>query len=255
MRPLSIVVLCLLASPALAAPPSPSPPSPTAPPAPSASTRPTYARANRLAINLGFGFGSGSLGGLSDDMTVAVNKTNALQVSAPHSSIQINAEIAFRYYAPFYIMGQVGADCVYNKASSSLPPGYSPSSLSNDNLVIEVPILVGGYYPFFGRLYVFGAVGPAILVYPRVFWDPGMDFKADVGVGAHVLVGADFMLTDHVSIGLELRYRYAKSGELKEKNYDVIVTRGNILGDGSTATYNLDLSGISLGINLRFFAL
>jgi opacity protein-like surface antigen len=241
------LLLCLLALAAHAAPVS-SPPAPASPaPAPA---RPTYARANRLAINLGFGFGSGSLGELSDDMTAFTIR--GAQVSPPKSGLQINAEIAFRYYAPYYLLGQVGADCVYNWASSPLPGG---SQLKNDNLVIEVPILVGGYYPFFGRLYVFGAVGPSILVYPRVFWDPGSDFSADVGVGAQVLAGADFMVGDHFAIGLELRYRYARSGELKLKGTSNVITHNDLRGDGSAATYSLDLSGISLGINLRFFAL
>jgi opacity protein-like surface antigen len=95
-----------------------------------------------------------------------------------------------------------------------------------------------------------------VVVFPRVFWDPGgIDLKGDTTVGAQVLVGADFVLAEHVSLGLELRYRYLRTGELKEKNSGVVVTSGLIRGDGSTSTYNLDLSGVSLGFNLRFYIL
>src|SRR5512137_1425670 len=118
------------------------------------------------------------------------------------------------------MLAQVGCDAVYNWASASYGAGWVPAS--TDNLALEVPILLGGYYPFFKRLYVFGAVGPTVVVFPRVFLDPSLpDFKADTTVGAHVLVGADFVLAEHVSVGLELRYRYLRTGELKDKDYGV----------------------------------
>jgi opacity protein-like surface antigen len=251
-RLLLLAASMLLGSPALAAPPSTR--------SPDASKRPSYARAHRLALNLGFGFGSADLSQLHrgvDDISVAFERDNAgltLQ-SSPKSGIQINAEIAFRYYFPYYLLAQVGVDAVYNKASADYSGGPYRGSISNDNLALEVPILVGGYYPFFGRLYVFGAAGPTVVIYPRVFWDPGPDFKADTTVGAHVLVGADFMLAEHVSLGLELRYRYLRTGELKDKDSGIVVTSGMLLGDGSSSTYNLDLSGVSLAINLRFYLL
>jgi len=240
-----VLATSVLASSASAAPPGP-------------EARPALARANRLAINLGFGFGSADLSQLHrgvDDLGFAAEQQFGVKQQGGKSGIQINAEIAFRYYFPYYMLAQVGCDAVYNWASASYG-SVNILSNNNDNLALEVPILVGGYYPFFGRLYVFGAAGPTVVVFPRVFWDPGgIDLKGDTTVGAQVLVGADFVLAEHVSLGLELRYRYLRTGELKEKNSGVVVTSGLIRGDGSTDTYNLDLSGVSLGFNLRFYIL
>ena len=39
------------------------------------------------------------------------------------------------------------------------------------NVVMDVPILVGGYYTFIDRLYVYGAVGPDIFFFSRSYWD------------------------------------------------------------------------------------
>jgi opacity protein-like surface antigen len=96
-------------------------------------------------------------------------------------------------------------------------------------------------------------------LFPRSFWDAthgGLpDYEANAGVGMHVLAGADYMLARNLAVGLEVRYRYLKTGALKERTSGTTVTSGMILHDGSSRTYDLDLSGVSLGINLRLFAL
>jgi hypothetical protein len=73
------------------------------------------------------------------------------------------------------------------------------------------------------------------------------DLKADPGVGFHFLTGADFLVAEHFAVGLELRYRYLKTGELKELKHGIKVV------DPQGASYDLDFSGISLGIVLRFY--
>jgi hypothetical protein len=222
-------------------------PMPTAPVAPMMASEPEpYARFNRFAISFGFGFGSVAMGELHD-----LAESLVVGVDPPTSGLQINSEVAFRYYFPYYVLAHVGYDAVYNWASTTA----GGQSLENWNLVMEIPILVGGYYPFIKRLYTYGAIGPSVFFYPRCWWDPGTDFKADPGVGFHFLAGADFMLADHFALGLELRYRYLKTGELKEKDFGQPISSFSIPGYGQLPATNLDFSGISLGIVMRFYVL
>jgi opacity protein-like surface antigen len=231
-------------------------PMPTAPVAPMMASEPEpYARFNRFAISFGFGFGSVAMGELHD-LAEGMISVLGVQGDAPTSGLQINSEVAFRYYFPYYVLAQVGYDAVYNWASSSVSVGgLGSATIKNWNLAMEIPILVGGYYPFIKRLYVYGAIGPSVFFYPRCWWDaePGGidDFKADPGVGFHALAGADFLLADHFALGLELRYRYLKTGELKHIEYGTEISK---LGAGLPKT-NLDFSGISLGIVMRFYVL
>ena len=222
---------------------------PAAAPAPAAvaPAAEPYARFNRFAFSLMFGFGSVSLDKLHD-LSRTTLSMSGLSGDAPESGLQINAEIAFRYYFPYYVMAQVGYSAVYNKASAKVSQGLASGTLYNDNLVMETPVLVGGYYPFFGRLYTYAAIGPSVFFYPRSWWDidPGgaPDYKADPGVGFHFLTGADFLVTEFFAVGLELRYRHIKTSELKELKYGVAVPG-----------YDLDLSGVSLGVLLRFYVI
>ena len=222
------------------------------------------ARPQRVAVSLGFGFGSVSLGrlhSLAEDVTTSLRNANPdLSLSgAPTSSLQINAQLGVRYYAPYHLLAEVGYGALYNWAASTYQVSIVSGEVKNDNVIMEVPLLVGGHYILIGRLYLFGGLGPSFFFFPRAFWDAthgGVpDFEADGGVGLHVLGGADFMLGSHASLGLDVRYRYLKTGALKDREYGVTMTSGMIRGDGSTATYDLDFSGVSLGLNLRLFVL
>lgn len=232
------------------APTGPAPEAPIAAPAPEPEP---WARFNRFAFSLSFGFGSVGLDRLKD-LGDAMLVRSGLSGEAPSSGLQINAEVALRYYFPYYIMAQVGYDTVYNKTSSTVSAGPLSGTLYNDTLVMETPILIGGYYTFIGRLYVYGAVGPSVFYFPRSFFDidPGgaPDFKADPGVGLHVMTGADFLVTEFFAVGLELRYRHLKTGDLKDSEYGQLAHQ--LFGGDS---YNLDFSGISLGLILRFYVI
>jgi opacity protein-like surface antigen len=202
-----------------------------------------YARANRLGVTLGFGFGSAAMGRIHDMM-----ETSLQGVKGPTSGLQINAEIGFRYYFPFHLLAQVGCGAIYNRASENYP-GFG--DFINHNLTMEVPILVGGYFSLIGRLYLYGAVGPSIFFYARSWNDGTTDFKAPGGAAFHALVGADFLAGEHFSVGLELRFRYLKTGDLSVLNDP----QDRPVVDATGQTFNLDFTGITLGLNLRFFAL
>ncbi len=266
VRALTVALLLLFPTLTLAAPSAPvaAPAAAAVPAAPAASgVSPAapevlpYARPNRLAVSLGFGFGSASLSRFHDFLDAVVQN-----VEGPKSGLQINAEIGVRYYFPYFVLAEVGYGALYNWAHKD----YGPAKLDSYNLLMEIPLVVGGYYPFIRRLYVHGGLGPSIFFYPRAFLDPSPDFKADSGVGLHVVAGADYLVTEHFAVGLEVRYRYLKSGDLqcidptmfpsgKICPAGTAVTSDMLRNDGSSEPYNLDFSGVSLGINLRLFAL
>ncbi len=221
----------------------------------SARAEQPLARANRLAISLSFSLGSASLSDYHeavDGIRELVEKTNGVKLSDPKSGFQIGAEIGLRYYFPYHVLAQVGFATLYNWGS-----GESPSlrdSLDNHNFVMEVPILVGGYYVLIDRLYLFGALGPTIVFNGRSFWDPGDDFKTGAAVGMQVQLGADVMIGDNAAIGLDLRYRLINAGGLKEKDTESDLTP-QTLGKSGRDPYELDFSGVSLSLNLRLFIL
>ena len=189
-----------------------------------------YARFHRLALTLGFGVGNADL----DDVHTLAN-----MVGAKTSSLQINAELSIRYYAPYYGLVHIGYSALYN---------WVDSQVDNHNLVMEVPIMLGGYYPFLGRLNAYAGIGPTIFFYRRSWWDPGVDFKTDNGVGMQLMAGGEIFLSEHFAFGLELRYRYLPGKALKEKNdYQV---RGVDLNK-----YELSYSGFSVGVQFRFVAM
>ena len=248
---LALVVLVVSAGPVAAAqtrlaamtkgPPSAGPPR-SENPSPSTARVEPYARPYRLAISFAFGFGSVSMERFHayiDTLPLSPDSKEGVK-----SNLQINSEFAFRYYFPWYVMAQVGYSAVYNKSSTEV----GLAKVYVDNLIMEVPILIGGYYTFIGRIYVFAAVGPSVYFYPRSWWDidPGAasDYKADMGVGFTFMTGADFMITDNFAVGLELRYRNLVAEPLKERKSGYIMP-----GD-----YDLDFSGVSLAAVLRAYA-
>jgi len=216
-------------------------------------TRAAQAHANRLAISLSFGFGSAAFGSYHegvDAVREGFERLNHVSLSDPKSNLQINVEIGLRYYLPFHILVHVGYAALYNWGSAESP--QRRDSFDNHNLIMEVPILVGGYYVFFDRLYVYGAIGPSVYFYSRSWWDPGKDFQAESGVGMQTQIGADFMLGDNVSLGLDVRYRLLNAGTLTIKDTTIPVTPQS-LGKSGSQPYEFNFSGISLVLNLRAY--
>lgn len=217
------------------------------------------ARANRLAVTLTFGFGSASLGSyheVADAVASSVEGPDNVTLDGSLTSkLQINGELSFRYYFPYYLLAQVGFGALYNWASATARVGPLAQAVESHNMVMEVPILVGGYYTLIDRLYLYGVVGPSVFFFGRAWWDPGSDFEADGGVGVHVGAGADFLVAEHLALGLALRYRYLKASEIKLEGTNRVITSNDLLNDGGSDTYDLDFSGVSLLLNIRFLAI
>jgi len=233
---------------------------PAATPAPPYEEPPEpYARWNRLAISIGFGVGTVAL----DDVHSQSGAILAplIAVGAPfsepaESSMQVNAEVSVRYYFPYYVLAQLGFDAVYNWASTEATVSGQPYEMVNHNLAMEIPLLVGGYYPVLDRMYVHGALGPSLLVFSRSWFDVNPngelpDYEADGGVGFHLLAGADYFVGGNASFGLELRYRFLSGDNVRSTEPNV--RYAGIPDPPPSATF--DMSGFSAAISFRVFVL
>ncbi len=227
-----------------------------------AQVDPSAPRAYRMLVSLGVGVGSAALGGVhqgAEDISASFNAQNPYRIvgESPTSGVQVNSELSVRYYFPYHLLAQVGLSTIYNSASSTF--GQGGSTLANDNLGLEIPLLLGAYYTLAHRIDLYAAVGPSFLVLSGSYWtsDPGFapDFEADAAVGAHFVVGADLLMGKSWALGLDLRYRLLSGGELKDRETGETLVSGDFLGDGSNSTYDFDLSGFSAAVYLRFFVL
>lgn len=221
------------------------------------------ARWNRLAINLSYGFGSAALDDVhtiadyySDAYDDAINPgVKDFDHDAIKGNLQHNAEIGFTYYAPYYILAHVAFGAIYQKSTATV----LTQAYENWNLMFEIPILLGGYYPFKHRFYAYGAIGPVIHTYGHSWWDldgPGIpDATAGTGVGMQVMLGMDIMISDPFSLGLALKYRYQKTDTLVEKNAGTAYPWVTNKKPNPPTDSILDFSGISLEIIMRFWVL
>lgn len=217
-------------------------------------------RSNRLILSVGVGLGSANLSGVHDgaaDVATAFETQNpSLSLEgAPQSSLQVNWGIEARYYMPYHLLAQLGFGSLYNRASSDFGSG----TLTNENWALELPILVGFHYLMKDHYCLFGALGPSVLLWSRSLWssDPGgaPDYRSDAAVGAHFLAGLDYVFNDRWALGIDLRYRLLRAGELKDVETGETLRSGQLLGDPTRRTYELDFSGFSGTFSMRVFVL
>ncbi len=206
------------------------------------------ARENRVAIVLNFDYGLVSMPGFDGYADKVSNSVEALGrtiegYEAPSSAL--GAELGVRYYAPYYIAAYVGADALLDHAKNTIEGG---DFVEHYNLILEVPILIGGHYPVHPHIHLHAVLGPTVLAIPGSYWDSqaGMpDFKGDTGVGMQARFGADFYAVDQVSFGFELMYRLAKA-EVAEKNGHVVQVGGE-----TVTGFELDFSGFGITVGFR----
>jgi hypothetical protein len=217
-------------------------------------------RAHRMTLSVGFGLGSASLGGVhssAEDIERAFEAQHlGLDLEGPaKSSLQLNWGAEARYYLPYSLLVQLGFGTIYNRATSE----FSFGTLENQNWGLELPLLFGGYTMFGDHLCLAGALGPSFLVWSRSQWtsDPGgaPDFRADAAVGAHFVVGLDYVFGDRWALGVDLRYRYLKAGPLLDPETNEPLRSNELLGDNTLDTYDLDFSGFSGAFYMRVFVL
>jgi outer membrane protein W len=157
-----------------------------------------------------------------------------------------SAELAARYYFPYYLMVQIGYSFLYNRASTCLT---SAQQLSIDTMAMEVSLVVGTHHEPFDRLHMFAGAGPSVFFFVRSEWDltyGGIaDVEADPGFGTVLFAGADYMLASWFSLGLELRYRYLRTDDVKSAEGDA----------SSGGKYDIDFSGVGVSLAFRFYVL
>jgi hypothetical protein len=222
-------------------------------------------RAHRVTLSVGFGLGSASLGGVhssAEDVEVAIEDQHpTLDLDGPaQSSLQINWGAEVRYYLPYNLLAQLGFGTIYNGASSDFSaPGNPDGTLKNQNWGIELPLLFGGYYLFGDHLCLAGSLGPSFLVWSQSQWtsDPGgaPDFRADAAVGAHFVLGLDYVFGDRWALGVDFRYRYLKAGPLLDPETNEPLRSKELRGDTTIDTYDIDFSGFSGAFYMRVFVL
>lgn len=211
-----------------------------------------HARPNRLALGIGYGIGTASLGDYHDAAAeVGANKDDL-------SNFQMNVDIGLRYYAPYHILAQVGVAGLYNQSSGSLPGqdlAGRPVAVAVDThqIMIESSIMVGGYYSVFDALNVYALGGLSIAAKGWQLNDPGDDFVAGSGVGFRGLIGAEYFLLDTFALSLEIGYRHVAASDLVNKDNESFNFRQSARLPQSDASTDLDFSGITAQLNLRIF--
>lgn len=225
-----------------------------------------WARANRFAIGFGVGVASVSMTRFgdfaADGVAMLRRQTTSLTLDGDlKQGAALSTLITLRYYFPFSLMAELGIGALYNWSSTGFSFAQGGPQVRGNveyhNLTLELPILVGGYYPLIRRLYLYGAVGPDLMFFARSWWDTNVggfaDWKAGTSVGFSGLAGADFLLGERFALGLELRYRWLKSKDLSELDTGFAPSR---LGIGqANQPYYLDFSGIAAMLQLRIYAI
>jgi len=267
MRNTSAALLALSSAWLGAAPAAAQEPAPAAPPVEQAGPADDPMHTFKIAIGLGAGYGYVSMermNALVDDTEQALIRSNpGITVDgadAVHGATF--AGLAVRGYFPYFIAAEVGCNAMYafDKATARL--GGVAIEVEHNELGFEVPILIGGYYPFLGQLFLTGLVGPAVFAGPMSLWDQSgtadlNDYDTDTTVGFTAVVGLDYLPVDFFAVGLDLRYRYLVSDTLK---YDtdnsltdgVIAESGHLRGDGTHDTYDIEFSGFAFQGWIKF---
>jgi hypothetical protein len=183
-----------------------------------------------------------------DEYAKSLNSTFDTDYETPGSAIGVG--LHFRYYAPYYIVAQIGVDALLVKDSYTAKANVGEATIEYWNVLVEVPILVGGHYPVHDRIHVYGLLGPAIAVYSGSLWDSDAgapDFNGETAVGFQTRFGADFYATSEISFGLELMYR-AMSVDVKEKDGNKVLLNNGETVDG----FERDFSGFGVSLGVRF---
>lgn len=221
----------------------------------------------RFAIGLGGGYGYVSMSRFNvmlDDLETALQRANpgiVVDGLDPVSGAAF-AGLSIRGYLPYFIAAEVGANVAYATDDALARLGTGSISLEHHELTIEVPLLVGGYYPFLGQLYVAGLVGPVVVITPLSLWDQSgsadlNDYETDTSVGFLGVLSLDWIPVEHFALGLDLQFRYVVTKALR---YDtdnpltdgLLAESGHLRGDASHETYDLSFSGFAVQGRVKF---
>jgi len=220
-----------------------------------------------FAIGLGGGYGYVSMSRfnvLLNDIAAALERDNpgfAVEGLDPVSGAAF-AGLSIRAYLPYFLAAEVGADVAYATDDAVARAAFAAVEVEHHELAVEIPILLGGYYPFLDRLYLAGLVGPVVLVAPMSLWDQSgnadlNDFDTDTSVGFLGVVSLDWMPVEHLALGLDLQFRYVVSDALRydtdnPRTDGLLVESGPLRRDDSHETYDLSFSGFAVQGRVKF---
>ena len=213
-----------------------------------------FARENRVLFAFNFALGGVSqaaFNGYAGDVNKSVENQGLTVKGYEDPSIAIGAELALRYYAPYFIAAHVGAGALLAKGDYNVESGSGAASSKIEywNLSMEVPILLGGHYPVHDRIHLHLLLGPSILAIPGSYWDStsgGLpDFEGGTGVGFQTRLGVEFYALEALSFGIELVYRN-QTVDVEEKKGGKVSVNGKIV-DG----FELDFSGVGMQVGFR----
>ncbi len=213
------------------------------------------ARSERLSLAVGFGVAQASQKrfhqGVAEYVDTVAMRSPSLQVGrVPKSQLARSLEFLARYYAPRHVFVESGLVFLQNGASTGIMVDNTTGSLSYENLVIEMPLLVGMYWPFFDELYLSAGLGPTLFLFNQSKWSYDLgrisSFHAPRGGGFHVNVGGEWLISEYVGLNIWVRYRYGKSSDL--------VVAGTPLPPVQPLG-ELDMSGIGAVFAIRLYAM
>lgn len=208
-----------------------------------------WVRPHRLSLALSFSLGYGALGDVHDlwaGAAAATKKAFGIPITADQSSLTLGGALALRYLGPYHLFAELGVGLLHNGQSMTTP---NISETVGEIFVLEVPLLIGGYYTLGRRWLVHGGAGPAFFVHNTMVNDGTSDAVTDFAVGLHVAAGAEVFLLPSFSVGLEARFRLAKLGRMHVVDTDVPIR----IDRDDPNTYDLDMSGFSVYLTARIF--
>jgi hypothetical protein len=159
-----------------------------------------------------------------------------------------------RGYFPYFITAEIGCNVMYGADEGDLRLGSLRNGFEHNELGFEIPILVGGYYPFLGQLFLAGLVGVDVLAPSLSLWDVDgngdlNDYTAEASAGFMGVVSLDWIPVSHFALGLDVRFRYLVSDTLK---YDVDGPADGLpVQNARGEEYDLDFSGVSAQLMVK----
>ncbi len=119
---------------------------------------------------------------------------------------------------PRLVFLETGFDVLDHRKSVAISIGGAQGEIRYRNFALLIPVIAGAHVPIGNRLAVSGGVGPLVLLAANSRWTYSLgqisSFKGDIGAGFEVASGIELDIGWRLRLTADLRYRFAKSGEL-----------------------------------------